>query len=397
MGDCGTVFALEPLPERISSTIFLAGPTPRGPETPSWRPEAVRLLREAGYAGTVLVPEDRNGEWRHSYDHQVEWECRMRACADLVVFWIPRDLETMPALTTNVEFGEDLLTGRCLYGRPDEARKNRYLDSRWTSETGTAPHSDLKSLLSEAAALLKEGAERTGTGRSVPLSVWRLPSFQAWLSALEGAGGALWEPNLLKIVPFGPSLHPSKPVFAWIAKPRLRLADGRTKDNEVVVGRTDCASVVPVFDGPGGAWVLLACEPRAAARNAEGIVVEWPGGSSPDPSLDPRFVAVEELAEEAGLRVDPARLVDLGSRQSSATLCSHAVGAFAVRLTREEADEALGKIRGGAVLGADPEAENGERVLLRACLLEDARNLPLDWSALGVLSEASWAIRSKRL
>ena len=37
-------------------SIFLAGPTPRTSGVASWRPEALDLLREVGFGGTVLVP-----------------------------------------------------------------------------------------------------------------------------------------------------------------------------------------------------------------------------------------------------------------------------------------------------------------------------------------------------
>jgi len=38
------VYALEDLPDPCRASLFLAGPTPRDPVTPSWRPEALRLL-----------------------------------------------------------------------------------------------------------------------------------------------------------------------------------------------------------------------------------------------------------------------------------------------------------------------------------------------------------------
>ncbi len=53
------VYARQPLPERVEASLFLAGPTPRSPATPSWRPEALRLLRELGFRGYVFAPEDR--------------------------------------------------------------------------------------------------------------------------------------------------------------------------------------------------------------------------------------------------------------------------------------------------------------------------------------------------
>jgi hypothetical protein len=75
------VYALEELPDPCSASLFLAGPTPRDPATPSWRPEAQRLLAELGYTGAVILPEPRGGGWRHSYIEQIDWEVAMRARA----------------------------------------------------------------------------------------------------------------------------------------------------------------------------------------------------------------------------------------------------------------------------------------------------------------------------
>jgi hypothetical protein len=55
------VYALEEPPAIFAKSIFLAGPTPRRPEVASWRPDALRILQEAGYDGVVFVPEDRSG------------------------------------------------------------------------------------------------------------------------------------------------------------------------------------------------------------------------------------------------------------------------------------------------------------------------------------------------
>lgn len=110
-------------------SLFLAGPTPRSKEVPSWRPIAVEFLEMLNYKGQVLVPERsiKNGV-KFDYTDQVEWEHYGLENATKIVFWIPRDLKTMPALTTNVEFGRYVSSGRSLYGRPDDAEKCRYLD-----------------------------------------------------------------------------------------------------------------------------------------------------------------------------------------------------------------------------------------------------------------------------
>jgi len=97
------VYALEPLPTAVHSTIFLAGPTPRDKRTPSWRPEALRLLSASGYTGHVFVPEAADGEWTDNWAAQVAWEEAALHRADCIVFWVPRDMQTLPGLTTNIE------------------------------------------------------------------------------------------------------------------------------------------------------------------------------------------------------------------------------------------------------------------------------------------------------
>lgn len=127
------VYAREPIP--AGPSVFLAGPTPRSPEVPSWRPDAVEEIT-ARWTGpgplTVLSPESRGGVRAEHYDDQIQWETAARARAAAILFWIPRDLRTMPAFTTNVEWGYDLgtRTGRVVLGCPGDCpdpARNRYL------------------------------------------------------------------------------------------------------------------------------------------------------------------------------------------------------------------------------------------------------------------------------
>ena len=126
------VFAREPIPAH-GPRVFLAGPTPRSDDVPSWRPAALDALT-AQWAGpgtlTVLSPESRGGVRAAHYDDQADWETDARAAADAILFWIPRDLRTLPGFTTNVEFGLDVGTGRAVLGAPPDCpnpERNRYL------------------------------------------------------------------------------------------------------------------------------------------------------------------------------------------------------------------------------------------------------------------------------
>lgn len=109
--------------------LFLAGPTPRSADVKSWRPEALSLLEAMGYTGTVYVPEAANWQPHDDYSGQIEWEWAALDAADKIIFWVPRNLQTMPALTTNVEFGLYVKSGKAILGYPPEAEKMRYLDA----------------------------------------------------------------------------------------------------------------------------------------------------------------------------------------------------------------------------------------------------------------------------
>lgn len=111
----------------IEKSIFLAGPTPRSADVPSWRPTAVEILAWLQFDGTVYVPEHPDWKAQGTYDKQINWEWAAINAATVVVFWIPRDIETMPAFTTNVEFGMLANSGKVVLGFPHDAPKNRYL------------------------------------------------------------------------------------------------------------------------------------------------------------------------------------------------------------------------------------------------------------------------------
>lgn len=110
----------------VRGGVFLFGPTPRhDTTTPSWRPEAIALLRES-YNGPIFIPESE--VWRDNYDGQVDWEWAGMDTARVAMFWVPRELKNMPALTTNCEYGYIARSSQlCVLGYPKEAVKMGYL------------------------------------------------------------------------------------------------------------------------------------------------------------------------------------------------------------------------------------------------------------------------------
>lgn len=136
-------------------SIFLAGPTPRNINVETWRNEAIEILRKLGFTGIVYVPEKEFDNRTFDYDNQVWWEREALNSATTIVFWIPRNVETMPGYTTNVEFGYWLSknSDKVIYGRPNGCPKNRYLDWLYETETERKPIDNLRDLLNNAVEM----------------------------------------------------------------------------------------------------------------------------------------------------------------------------------------------------------------------------------------------------
>ena len=141
-------------------SIFLAGPTPRGKDETSWRKEACEILERLGFDGIVYVPEYSSWKPKESYIDQAVWERTALTAATTIVFWIPRHFPEMPGLTTNVEFGYWLKSGKVIYGRPNDAEKVKYLDWLYEYDFGRKPISDLEILMESAIVKTKTSSNK---------------------------------------------------------------------------------------------------------------------------------------------------------------------------------------------------------------------------------------------
>lgn len=137
-------------------SIFLAGPTPRGDGTESWRGSACKYLEDNGFDGVVYVPEYSTLKPKDDYVDQAQWEREALSNASVILFWIPREFPDMPAFTTNVEFGYWIHTGKILYGRPNEAKKIKYLDWLYKTDTNNEPYTNLEDLLNGSIELANQ-------------------------------------------------------------------------------------------------------------------------------------------------------------------------------------------------------------------------------------------------
>lgn len=376
-----TVYAKEEIPVVINKSIFLAGPTPRSESVISWRGEALKLLEKLGFDGTVFVPEPKNGQRWPDYSDQVEWEEKCLNIADCILFWVPRNMETMPALTTNVEFGFWMNSGKVVFGGPEEAEKNRYLNY-YANKLDIPISSTLENTILNAIKMAGEGVDRTGGEREVPLYIWKTTHFQNWYSAQKIAGNRLDGAKVVWTFRVGPG---GKFVFFWVLHVNVYIAsENRNKTNEVVLSRPDVATIMMYKKNDDdflNTDVVLIKEFRSPASNSSGFVWELAGGSSFKPIGDMKVMAVKECKEETGLSISPDRIKICQSRQLLSTLSAHKSHLFSVELTQDEIDWLISQQ--GVAMGVE---EDTERTYVHVVKLKDILSQELvDWSNIGMI------------
>ncbi len=114
-----------------------------------------------GYRGNVFIPEDVGGGVQGAYDYsqQIAWETDGLDKADVIVFWVPRVMADMPALTTNDEWGHWKSSGKVVWGSPPDAVSVTYQRSYCAAHN--IPLCDtLKDTLRAALQMVGAGAHR---------------------------------------------------------------------------------------------------------------------------------------------------------------------------------------------------------------------------------------------
>jgi 8-oxo-dGTP pyrophosphatase MutT (NUDIX family) len=362
---------------------------------PSWRPEALRLLEEAGYDGVVFVPEWSSGEFAGNYNDQVEWEKFGLNCADVIVFWVPRDEKGLPAFTTNVEFGRWVTSGKADLGHPPEAIKMKYLDWLYTDESDGYRHANLtlEDTINEALDMIDgwwgyspKRTSRMDGERYVPLQIWTTPAFQDWYNALTSHGNRLEEAQQKWLF----QMPKARLVFSWVLWVKVWIeSEGRYKENEWIFARSDI-SCVALYHEPGYAEsiedteVVLIREFRSPCRNkVDGMVVELPGGSSLKPGQDPLQVASDEVREETSLEIPAERFHFEGNRQMVATLSTHHAHLYSATLTAGEMEEAKLLANYGTSFGVE---DDSERTYVEVRTVRDILHAEdIDWSMTGMI------------
>lgn len=380
------VYSREQIPDQLTKSIFLAGPTPRTDKVISWRKEALNILNELEYDGVVFVPENRKDKFDKKYlDEQIEWEHMCLKAADVIVFWIPRELREdfeMIALTTNVEFGLFLNSEKLFIGSPNDAEKNTYLQK--ISQDKYEWHDSLTKLLDDALDYIGDGALRKKIECKIPLKIFLSSQFSNWYNQQLTVGNELRDFNL----EYQFVMPKAKKIFLVIFKPSVYIKEeDRIKDNEFVIARTDMSYILAFYKNNEdimNSSIIICREFRSPIRNEKEFVYELPGGSSLNQTDDVLDTAAKELEEETGLSIDKDRFSHNSSRQSAATICSHKIDLFSVELNEKEFNDIknnLDKTHGVA--------EDTELIHLEIMTLNDIlENELLDWTNVGMIFDA---------
>lgn len=404
-------------PQTFSKSIFLAGPSPRIPEVQSWRPEALRILRERNYDGVVFIPESKpEKNTPHDWSQASQWEHRMLDMADIVLFWVSRDTTLdprtiselskklahkteeqirayfsnyspelrLPGHTTDVEFGHWCSSGKAILGQPPRAPHTAYL--RFMADKFNVPTLwTLEATIDKALELIDQGAVRTAGEREIPLFLWDTASFQAWYRSQKKTGNRLDGATVKWIFKVGKN---KDRVFYWAIHANIHIAsENRNKTNEVVISRFDISSVV-LYRKRGNILnteVVLVKEFRSSAQTEDGFIWELPGGSSPT-STDPLQTIADEVREEVGLDIDKSRFQPETSRQMAGTMSAHHGILFSAELTEEELTWL--KLQKDIPHGENLDDPTGERTHTEVLNLKEIRERGLaDWPNYGMICE----------
>jgi hypothetical protein len=389
------IYAYEEAPKSYCASLFLVGPTPRTDADLSWRPKALKILAEVAEQKdielVVFIPESRHSIYRTNYLDQVEWEKQHLEMADAILAWIPRNMETsLKGLTTNIEFGKYVESGKLFYGRPDNAQNIKYLDWMYSNVTRRKPKSDLAVLIEETINYLQKlvnkcaNSLRQAGERYIPLNIWSLTPFQSWYQSQRQAGNQLIKAKLLWtfIIPkinftFSYALH----VDVWIA------AEDRIKSNEFILSRSDISVVVPYWKHPTDIFaseIVLIKEFRSPARTKNGFVYELPSGSNFKQHGDQLQLASDELFEETSLKITSDRFRYLDSKQLVATWSTHFADVYAIELEAHEIEYARQIANSNQSFGI---TEDTERTYVQVYKLKEISQY-VDWSMEGMIYRA---------
>lgn len=373
------VYALQEFPKETTKSIFLAGPTPRTQNVQSWRQEALNLLKANGYDGIVIVPEPEDSNFKREYTKQIDWETEGLNRADCILFWIPRNMKDMPALTTNIEWGKYQRSEKIVMGFPMDSEHNSYIKYECDS-LGIQVNSTLEETAKYAIDFIGDGSYRKDGECYVPLNIWKTDMFQKWYKAQIACGNVLTYAKVNYVF----KMPIMKKIFLWILHVNVYIpSEDRIKSNEFIISRTDISSVVIYKKDKENilnSKIVLIKEFRSPVNNDEGMVYEIPGGSS-IVDKDALETIASEIKEETGLEFNKNRLIFEGARQLMSTLSSHKCYLYSLEISNDELDSIMKQV--DSVHGVIEDTEiTYLKVYSVSELLE--KNI-VDWSNLGYI------------
>ena len=354
----------------ISKSLFLAGPITE------WRDYAIKYLRDHGFDGIIYNPEVDESQYNDNYDNQFKWEHDHLDSCDLIVFWIPRDVENnILGLSTNVEFGLYANSNKVIAGSPNE---EKYIYN-CCQEHNIPWFTNLDELLDKAIEILSVNKFRVDNECNIPAFIWENKEFQNWYQKQKEAGNTLLSLKCL----YSFVMPKAKKLFLWICHVKMYVAsEQRIKENEFVISRTNVVSIIMHYKDN----IVLIKEYRSPCCNGECYVYELPGGSSveDDAESDNIYVAKQEVFEETGINIDYERFKLINTRQCLATLSAHNLTAFEVELTKEEFN--IIKNNENSIHGLLDDSEL--TYLTIKPLTEILDNSLVDWTNLGIILSA---------
>lgn len=372
------IYAQEPIPNEISKSIFLAGPSLRpGQEGISWRIKAIEILDLLEYDGIVFVPEARTGNFEDfNYETQIMWETKCLQMADNIVFYINRNIDSgLLGLTTNNEYGQYMSGGKCILITELNADSVRYQEW-WAKELKIEKFNDLFNGLKYVINIQTDCARKDGE-RFIPQEIWKLEQFQNWYKQVRAVGNWVSDARVLHVY-----RTPKGTPFAFSLWVNIFIkSENRHKNNEFIFSRPDISSCVLYYwrPNPMDCEIVLVSEFRSPVNNEMGKVYEIPGGSSIKPGLDPKEIIVDELKEETGFEPDLNRIQFEGDRQLYATLLTHKSHLYSYRLNSYELD--ILKFNQNKVFGNEADSERTELHVMSVAEAIDKKYI--DWCNIG--------------
>jgi ADP-ribose pyrophosphatase YjhB (NUDIX family) len=375
-GEVKVLMAREEYPEKVSRSVFLAGPIT------GWREEAVNMLKDKGWNGVVINPVAE--DYEEHYEEQVEWERKMLSATDFVIFWWPK-----VSNVSCVEFGDMLDTAKVISGYDKDMEDDiSYIEETYKEYYEKDLHTNLEKCIDDLIEQSEDsGSVRMGGARYVPLQIWRTPAFQNWYQNMMAVGNRLDDAKQLWIF----NMPKAKIVFSWVVWVKVWIeSEQRYKENEYVLSRTDINTVVlyrrRFWEEVEDSEIVLVREFRSPSRTEDSYIRELPGGSSKE-AQEPKLVALEEVSEEAGVELEEDRLKFVGSRQLMGTFSAHMANVFSYELAEEEYEKIMNSVKSGETFGLE---EDSELTYLEVVRVADilAGTAEVDWSTAGMVASA---------